>query len=651
MNISENIKVIILIGARDFGRCPTATRLNRALWPFAGKPVLQHLMDGLSAQGIRRFALCCERYGRQTRQLLKFQPDWQIQFLEETMPRGTAGCLKDAASPSDKLLLVFSACTLRAPNLQQVIDLHHAAKSPMTAFFRRTDCAQHLLARDLQFYVCDISVLSHIPAAGYADIKETLTPVLLAEGIPLKALETADDCGVYRSWDGFLLAATRQIERWKQNQVIPDGFYPLDGQTDIWIQSPPQIGKNVCLEGPVLIGKGVTIQDGAVIIGPTIIENDVCIGQNACLEQTVIWPRAVIRPDCYLQQTLVDECQKVPARSDLRQKLIPKQPTIFRSFCQAAQLSLWGRKVFDRTALTLADFLAGNRKALGILLLFVAALIALCGAYWNPTLKELVKIWLESDEYSSGMLVPLLAAYAFWYRRSRFTDVPLKADFLGLFLILFAQIVRLFGQYYLFASAQRAGWVLSIGGLFWTFFGFKAFRKFIPIFAFLFLMLPLPNRVERWITLPLQEYATASAVFCLEVLGYQPVRQGNIIEIGQTMVAIAEACNGLRMVTAFFVISGFVILISQRKRWEKMVLLILTLPIALVCNTIRLTATSIVFTFVSSKEWEMFFHDFGGIMMIPLAVGLIVLILWLLKILFHPPSIAEPAAVYRRNKQ
>ena len=67
----DDVKAVILVGGRDFGRCPTATRLNRALWPVAGKPVLQHLIEHISNQGVRRFVICCENRADQTRQTLQ----------------------------------------------------------------------------------------------------------------------------------------------------------------------------------------------------------------------------------------------------------------------------------------------------------------------------------------------------------------------------------------------------------------------------------------------------------------------------------------------------------------------------------------------------------------------------------------------------
>ena len=134
-------------------------------------------------------------------------------------------------------------------------------------------------------------------------------------------------------------------------------------------------------------------------------------------------------------------------------------------------------------------------------------------------------------------------------------------------------------------------------------------------------MLPWPNRVQAAVTLPLQRRATSSAVFCLEMIGYEVIREGNVIHIGDVSVAVAEACNGLRMITAFFIISGLVVLLVRRAWWEKLVVLISSLPIALLCNTIRLVITAIFFTILEGEYWEKLFHDFGGYAMMPLALA------------------------------
>jgi NDP-sugar pyrophosphorylase family protein len=54
----QGIRAIILVSTLDFGRCPIASRLPTALWPVAGKSVLERLLDHLADQGIKQVAIC-----------------------------------------------------------------------------------------------------------------------------------------------------------------------------------------------------------------------------------------------------------------------------------------------------------------------------------------------------------------------------------------------------------------------------------------------------------------------------------------------------------------------------------------------------------------------------------------------------------------
>ena len=87
--------------------------------------------------------------------------------------------------------------------------------------------------------------------------------------------------------------------------------------------------------------------------------------------------------------------------------------------------------------------------------------------------------------------------------------------------------------------------------------------------------------------------------------------------------------------------TGFV---ARRKWWEKLIGLASCLPIALLCNTIRLTLTAVAFTILERGQWEKLFHDFGGFAMMPLALALIILELWILaKMVIYPAEQKQQA--------
>lgn len=285
--------------------------------------------------------------------------------------------------------------------------------------------------------------------------------------------------------------------------------------------------------------------------------------------------------------------------------------------------------------IALDGLLPQGGRYIGALALLAACLV---WSYWAG-LIHIWQLWQRSDEYSSGLLVPFLAIYVLWARRKQLQAVPVRPSlWLGLAALLASQTVRFFGLFFMYSSAERLSLVLTMAALVLMILGWRFFLKTATILFFLLLMLPWPNRVQAALTLPLQRWATTSAVFLLEIPGYNVFREGNIIHIDGTMVAVAEACNGLRMVTAFFVISGLIALSVNRPLWQKAVVVLASLPIALLCNTLRLVVTSIAFTKLEGDYWEQIFHDFGGYAMMPFAVAAVVALLALMAGLTMPPQ-------------
>jgi exosortase len=257
-------------------------------------------------------------------------------------------------------------------------------------------------------------------------------------------------------------------------------------------------------------------------------------------------------------------------------------------------------------------------------------LIVLVASYW-PTIVPLFKDWQGDDNYSVCQLVPLAALYLLWHDRKKLARCEVRPCWWGAIVILAAQAARAYGLVFLFESAERYSLVLTIIGLTLLVGGGQVFRQVFWILLFLFLMVPLPGRIHNMISGPLQGFATALAVATLELLGVTVVREGHTMLLNDSVpLAVAEACSGLRMLTAFVVVAFVLAYVVNRPRWQKTILVLSCIPVAIVCNQIRLVATALLFLVVSSQVGEKFFHEFAGLTMMPMAVLILAAELWIL---------------------
>lgn len=264
--------------------------------------------------------------------------------------------------------------------------------------------------------------------------------------------------------------------------------------------------------------------------------------------------------------------------------------------------------------------------------------VLLVWSYW-PALGELWAAWQRSSDYSGGQLVPLVCIYMVWSDRKELARLPMRSCGWGLVLLAASQLMRLGGLFLSYGFTHQYSMLLAFTGGMLLLFGFPITWRLKWLLAFMVLTIPFPRRVHDTIALPLQGFATTSAVFCLELLGFLVLREGNVLRIGeQNPVAVAEACSGLRMLTAFIIVGAAFALVVRRPVWQKCLLVLSSVPIAILSNTIRVTATVILMEWANAELAEKFFHDFAGILMMPLAVAALVGELWLFRWLAAEPE-------------
>lgn len=286
------------------------------------------------------------------------------------------------------------------------------------------------------------------------------------------------------------------------------------------------------------------------------------------------------------------------------------------------------------------------------LVLSVLVLVAITlWSYW-PVIADLVGAWQTNDDYSAGQLVPLVVAFLVWRERNRLKQCTLTPCWgAGIALLILAQTSRICGFLSFRSSPERYALLLSIAGLLLMVAGRQVFRRLLWVLLFLFLMVPLPGRVDNLISVPLRRMATTGAVFVLEAFGIRVSQQGNVVVLNGNMpLAVVEACSGLRMLTAFVIVAAFIAYMVKRAKWQKAVLLASSIPVAVIGNVIRIVATAILMLYVSSEVADKFFHDFAGYVMMPVAVMLLFAEIWLMDRIILPEPTTEKAKAVSRAK-
>lgn len=201
------------------------------------------------------------------------------------------------------------------------------------------------------------------------------------------------------------------------------------------------------------------------------------------------------------------------------------------------------------------------------------------------------------EDWGHSFIVPLISLYMIWQNRAAVLTTPVRHFWPGLLPLLLGIVCYVF--FIVGVSnhmLQGFAMVLTISGAALLVTGPAMFRHlFLPI-AYLLFAVTVADQIMKKMTFPLQLLASKAAGFLLQTIaaatgGFFVDVKGNTIEIvykGSIIpLNVAEACSGMRMVIAFLALAAAVAIFSCRNWWQRIALLALAVPVALLMNVLR----------------------------------------------------------------
>ena len=256
-----------------------------------------------------------------------------------------------------------------------------------------------------------------------------------------------------------------------------------------------------------------------------------------------------------------------------------------------------------------------------------AAVLAAVGfALTHAAWADIFTTAWQDEEASHIFLVPIIAAWLFWVRRERLRHCVPTNEWIGPLLIAVGWAASLYGYYNAVQALWQGGSVLVVLGCVLSVLGLDVLRRFLPAFAVLAFLVPVPGSIRQEVALPLQQWLAQFTQDFFYVMGMDIERAGAALSINGVPVAIAEACNGLRMVFALVLVSYAFAFATPLRNYVRFLILLLSPLSALVFNIIRIIPTVMLYGWsneqvfgVSGKLVAETFHDVAGWIMLVLA--------------------------------
>lgn len=263
--------------------------------------------------------------------------------------------------------------------------------------------------------------------------------------------------------------------------------------------------------------------------------------------------------------------------------------------------------------------------------------------------------WKQDQWKHCWMVLPIFAFLVFQVK-DEMAQIKLKGEWLG----LAAFVVSLFIYYVGFRVDNIqlgifAMWVAAPSLVLW-FAGWRILHMLAFPFLFLFFAWPV-GFLESAVTFPLRMLMSHAAVFSLDFIGIDVVRNGTgILSAPEPLLGIpagkkfavdvADPCSGIRSLFSLMMASALYGHMAMKNWWQKWILFLCSAPLAIAGNLARILMLTIG-TIVFGSEFAIgknpltdpsWFHVIAGLLVFAVALGGMV---GISKILLNASSIRE----------
>lgn len=242
---------------------------------------------------------------------------------------------------------------------------------------------------------------------------------------------------------------------------------------------------------------------------------------------------------------------------------------------------------------------------------------------------DLFVAW-QTEEYSHGMLIPLIALLIAWHRLAE-AKPAIRPSWLGILFIAAGGALQLVSRLSAFMMVAQYGLILEIAGLGLAFFGRRAVWAMAPALFYLVFAVPLPHLAQATLSQDLQLLSSTIGVGLLDLGGIPVFQEGNVIDLGGYHLQVVEACSGLRYLFPMMSFSYLAAFLLKDRMWKRAIIFLSAIPITIFMNSLRISFIGLTVDLWGIKMAEGAVHAFEGWVVFLVSAALLMGEAWLLR--------------------
>jgi len=262
-----------------------------------------------------------------------------------------------------------------------------------------------------------------------------------------------------------------------------------------------------------------------------------------------------------------------------------------------------------------------------IFIIKVAFVIFLLGLIYYPILIWMWQRWFAADSYyEHGPLIPIVSLVLIWLKRRELSGISIQSSKLGIWIIIIGLLLHIVSALTRIYFISAYSLFIVITGIIVYFFGKKFTLTILFPLCFLLFMVPAPVAIIESTTLKMKLMTAQASVFVIQLFGTPVVREGSTVYLSNTSVVVDDPCSGLKSLISLSALGILFAYIVKASYPRKVVLFLLSIPIALLANMIRTTATILIANVYGNKiVTDGLLHTAFGLMVFVIAFAFLFL--------------------------
>ena len=214
---------------------------------------------------------------------------------------------------------------------------------------------------------------------------------------------------------------------------------------------------------------------------------------------------------------------------------------------------------------------------------------------FSSTLRDLAQDWWTDPDYSYGLVVPFVAAWLAYVQHNKLRTICLSPEtLLGTAVVIASQLLYLAGYFGAEFFLQRSSIILLLVGVILFVCGIEWLRQLAVPLILLVLCIPLPAMVMNQITMPLQLLASWGSEKVLLALEIPVYRTGNVLQLSNQVLNVAEACSGIRSLMALVALAVIMSSLVRISKIARILFVVSATGVAVCTNVLRISCVAII---------------------------------------------------------